>query len=115
MKTKREHELTIRIRSICAGKEPGDVLCSLLHITIEKMRTLDETTREEVVMEYIKTLVYPDEVRKMVVNQTDDIEPAHTRNQADDVALDFEYPRDWWRKREYSEVDPDRETAGAVF
>jgi hypothetical protein len=56
------------------------VLCALLHVTIEKMRTLDETTREEVVMEYINTLAYPDEVRKIVVNQTDDIEPARTQD-----------------------------------
>ena len=56
------------------------MLCALLHVTIEKIQTLDKTTREEVVMEYIQTLVYPDEVRKMVANQTDDIEPAHTQD-----------------------------------
>jgi hypothetical protein len=56
--TNQELELTSRIGKLCAGQDPGEVLCALLQNTIDALASLDAKTREEVEVQYIKTLVY---------------------------------------------------------
>jgi hypothetical protein len=40
------------------GQDPGEVLSALLQNTIDALASLDAKTREEVEVQYIKTLVY---------------------------------------------------------
>ncbi len=58
MATKQELELTSRIGTLCAGQDPGKVLSALLQNTVDTLALLDAKTREEVEVQYIKTLVY---------------------------------------------------------
>src|SRR5712691_1642677 len=58
MVTKQELELTSRIGTLCAGQDPGKVLSALLQNTVDTLALLDAKTREEVEVQYIRTLVH---------------------------------------------------------
>ena len=58
MIAEQELDLSSQIGKICSGQDPGEVLSALLQNTIDTLDLLDSQTREEVEVQYIKTLVY---------------------------------------------------------